>query len=186
MKLLAVLYKRGCNMRLFIAINFPWEVKEKLTAYSWAIRDASRQARPVDPENFHLTLAFLGELPDEIAASTALSRVAAAPFKLYSGKPGKFSRPDGDIRWLALKKSRELSGLQQQIVTALAAVGLPYEKKPFRPHLTLARNVQGLAEEALPEPPRFIVPVTSIELMHSHRPEGRLTYTPLYSRPLSD
>jgi 2'-5' RNA ligase len=57
------------------------------------------------------------------------------------------------------------------------------ENRPFSPHITLAREVRGLAGE-LPPPPRFIVPVTALTLMNSERLNGLLTYTPLHAKAL--
>jgi 2'-5' RNA ligase len=168
-------------MRLFIAITFSEEVKRQLAAYARDLSALATRAKPTRQENYHLTLAFLGDALTEAEACTALAALGGAPFKLYSDKPGHFRRGGGDIHWLGLKKSPELTVLYAGLAAALAAVGFAVENRPYSPHITLAREVHGLSGE-LPPPPRFIVPVSSLTLMNSQHLGGVLTYTPLYDK----
>jgi 2'-5' RNA ligase len=169
-------------MRLFIAITLPPQVKGQLAAYAAAIAALAERAKPTRQENFHLTLAFLGDALTEVAACAALAAVNGAPFKLYSDKPGLFKRAGGDIYWLGLKESAGLTALSKELTAALAAAGFAGESRPLAPHITLAREVRGLTAGELPPPPRFIVPVNGLTLMSSARPGGLLTYTPLYEK----
>ena len=168
-------------MRLFIAITFPPEVKRQLAAYAQDICALATRAKPTRQENFHLTLAFLGSALSEAQACAALSAVSARPFKLYSDNPGLFKRGGGDICWLGLKSSAELTALYQALNAALNACGFEPEKRPFSPHITLAREARGLGGN-LPPPPRFIISVAGLTLMNSERLDGLLTYSPLYER----
>jgi 2'-5' RNA ligase len=89
---------RGCgSVRLFIAITLPRQVQQQLAAYAASLAALARGARPTRRENFHLTLAFLGEALTLAQACAALDAVRAAPFKLYSDKPGLFKRAGADI-----------------------------------------------------------------------------------------
>ena len=65
---------------------------------------------------------------------------------------------------------------------ALGAAGVPYDKKKFRPHITLVRRAWwpgGLAVEDLAEAPRVSMDVDRVYLMKSERLNGKLTYTPV-------
>ena len=169
-------------MRLFIAICFPPQVKLQLAEYAGRIGTLARRGNITREENFHLTLAFLGDALTEAEACAALDAVSGAPFKLYSDKPGCFWRGASAIFWLGLKSSAELAELNKRLNAALSATGFKPDKRPFNPHITLARDVHGLTAEALPPPPRFIVPVNKLTLMNSERVNGLLTYSPVYEK----
>jgi len=167
-------------MRLFIAITLPQEVKNQLAAYARDICAPAARAQITEQDNFHLTLAFLGDALPEAEACIALDRLRGARFKLYSDQPGCFKRAGGDILWLALKKSPELAALHIELSTVLVESGFQPENRPFTPHITLARAVRGLPA-TLP-PPRFIAPVNGLTLMNSERIDGLLTYRPVYKK----
>lgn len=167
-------------MRLFIAITLPPVIKRQLADYARALGALDPRARLTREENFHLTLAFLGEALDAPDACAAMDAVSVQPFKLYSDKPGCFKR-GGDIFWLGLKSSAELTALQAALSAALQEQGFRGDNRPFAPHITLARQVRGTELAQLPTP-RFIVPVGGITLMNSERINGILTYSPLYQK----
>ena len=167
-------------MRLFIAITLPPAVKQQLAEYAGCLVALAVYAKPTRQDNFHLTLAFLGGALTETQACAALSAVRGAPFKLYSDKAGVFRRGGGDIHWLGLKSSDELTALYQQVAAALAEAGFVLENRPYSPHITLAREVRGLS--GAPPPPRFVAPVLGLTLMNSERLNGVLTYTSLYEK----
>jgi 2'-5' RNA ligase len=171
-------------MRLFIAITLPPEIKRQLADYAADIGALAARAKPTRQENFHLTLAFLGDALTVVEACAALAQVNGAPFKLYSDKPGRFKRGGADIHWLGLRNSAELTALYDKLGAALDTVGFAIEMRAYSPHITLAREVRGLSG-ALAPPPRFIVPVSGLTLMNSERIGGVLTYTPLYERALT-
>ena len=175
-------FLRGFCMRLFIAICFPEAVKRQLAEYAGRIGALARRANITREDNFHLTLAFLGDALTDIEACTALNAVNGAAFKLYSDKPGSFARGSGAIHWLGLKSSAELTELHKRLNAALSAEGYKPENRPFNAHITLAREVRGLMAEELPPPPRFIVPVRGLTLMNSERIDGLLTYRPIYEK----
>lgn len=169
-------------MRLFIAITLPPEIKRQLAEYTRAVAALARRACPTREDNFHLTLTFLGDALTEAEASAALYDVTGAPFKLYSDKPGRFTRGSSEIHWLGLKSSAELTELHANLNAALKEAGFLPENRPFTPHITLAREIRGMNTVQLPPPPRFIVPVEGLTLMESTRVNNELTYIPLYEK----
>jgi 2'-5' RNA ligase len=109
--------------------------------------------RVVAADNLHLTLAFLGERPAELVAR--LSEIAAgiecAAFTLHLDDVG-YWRKTG-LAWLGTDApSTELTGLQCQLVRALAGAGIEQEARPFAPHITLARRIGTIVRRRLASP----------------------------------
>ena len=105
------------------------------------------------PENLHVTLAFLGELDfAEIStaaeAASAAADAAGGSWTVDWGKAGAFpsmARPR--VVWLGLADGVLIAKVQGLLVAELRLRGLPVDKRPFRPHLTLARVRNGLTRE---------------------------------------
>ncbi len=134
-------------MRLFVAINPPERVRERIAAGTEDLRGLEG-IRWVAPDRVHLTLKFLGEVDEESERSIAeaLARVAAGhgPFEVRVTAPGAFPnirRPS--IIWLGLDQSPGLAALQHDLEVALADLGFEREERAFRPHLTLGRVRRG-------------------------------------------
>lgn len=167
-------------MRLFVAIPFSAEVRAALLSAQEDLRAQGARANYTRPENLHLTLAFLGETERYAAAEKALSQVEAAAFPLRLTGGGRF----GQLYWAGLEKSQPLERLAAQVQNRLRAAGFDLEKRAFRPHITLARQLTA------PGPVRIQVPAAAMEvdrvcLMCSERVNGRLVYTALYEKPLT-
>jgi len=124
--------------RLFVAIDLPAEVKERLRALCGGLPGA----RWVDGEQLHLTLRFIGEVDggvrDEIAGG--LAEVQAAAFPLALQGVGHFP-PRGQPRvvWVGVERSPPLIHLHGRVESALAAAGMERDGRKFSPHITLAR-----------------------------------------------
>lgn len=159
-------------MRLFIAILFSPEIKVSLLN---AIADLRAQADSgvfTRPENLHLTLAFLGEVRDPSGAKQAIIDAAGAPFSLTIGGCGRF----GNLWWAGVQETPPLSALSRRLRRALNAYQISYDQKPFRPHITLARQLVCDAPVQLTVP-HHAMTVTRLSLMKSERIDGRLIYT---------
>ncbi|WP_338668500.1 RNA 2',3'-cyclic phosphodiesterase [Pseudodesulfovibrio methanolicus] len=130
--------------RLFIGIELPDAYRQELNPLIKALSsltDASTNWSK--PDTWHLTLKFLGETDEARIPSlkAALAAVDFTAFTLRAGGAGAF--PDArrpKVLWLGLAEGGEQSAdLTGAIEDGLAALGIPREKKPFRPHLTLGR-----------------------------------------------
>jgi 2'-5' RNA ligase len=176
----------GPRARLFLALDLPEPARASIASWRDMLVSARRDLRPVRPEALHVTLVFLG-WQDESAAP----RIAEAAFgALLDGPPprltaaGVRSLPP---RLFALDLEDEdgrASALQAAASAALETGGwYRAEKRPFWPHLTLARVKRGERRvEPLPEdppPPRepFEAPVVTL-YRSTLRPQGAL-YEPL-------
>ena len=130
--------------RLFLGIALPEHYGELLADVRrrWQGRLQSR-LRWVNPENWHVTLVFLGSVnvSDETAIVSALKRVRFAPFWLQ-GKGGGFFPAKGRPRvvWVGVHGEVDrLAVLRKDIEAALTVVGWEGDGRSFVPHLTLAR-----------------------------------------------
>lgn len=141
--------------RLFVALWPPFDVVATLGAQvTWARKRASRdptlaavtsQLRWTAPEQWHLTLAFLGTVEAGRTAelSTRLARAAARhrPLTVRFHGAGRF----GDrVIFAALDGDRDgVSRLAASARAAARRTGIPVEERRYRPHLTLARHRPG-------------------------------------------
>ena len=129
--------------RLFIAIDLPPPVRWQLATL---VAEPQRGVRPVPPAQLHLTLHFLGAVADEdrMALQPALAAVQQEPFTITVRGTGVFP-PHGrpTVLWAGVAESAALVALHAAIATAIAACGLAVERRPYVPHVTLARLTPG-------------------------------------------
>lgn len=177
-------------MRLFIAINFAAETKDRLWEVSQGLQSYALKGNFTPRENLHLTLVFLGETARVATVREAMDSVAAPAFTLRLGGLGRFPRRGGDICWVGVDRNEVLLAIHAQLCTALAKSGFRLEERAYKPHLTLGREVV-LAKDFLWEDfAQGITPmkveVAHISLMKSERLRGKLTYTEIYTGVLGN
>jgi RNA 2',3'-cyclic 3'-phosphodiesterase len=123
-------------LRLFVGIGFPPALKLQLSL----LRSGVPGAKWVDPGNFHLTLRFIGETDEAVAADIddALVRLRGRRFTLQLAGTGVFGDRPRSL-WVGVERTPELVALRDKIEQALIRAGLPPEPRKFAPHVTLAR-----------------------------------------------
>jgi 2'-5' RNA ligase len=138
------------QIRSFVAIELPDEAKRGLARLRRELeRDEHRFVKWVDPGGIHLTLKFLGNIPSkqvtEITEATKKVAQGVSPFHLEISGLGAFpSLKQPRVVWVGVGGELDkLSTLQQNIDSALAALGFAGEERPFVPHLTVARVREG-------------------------------------------
>ncbi|WBB77847.1 RNA 2',3'-cyclic phosphodiesterase [Micromonospora sp. WMMD882] len=187
-------------MRLFVAVDPPPEAVADLAAQIARLRIGAAAAagvnvRLADPANAHVTLAFLGEVPaDRLPAVRNAVGLAAcrcrgpAPPRLRLGRGGRFGRGRATVLWVdVLGEVEPLHTLAGQLRELLRDAGLPYDERPFRPHLTIARPGDRIDVE----PDRLTLdgylgpvwPATELALVRSHLGPAR-RYERLATWPL--
>jgi len=130
-------------MRLFVAVVPPAEVVEELAAAVAPLRSAAPRLRWSEPDRWHVTLAFLGQVPDAVRPGLAdrLDRVTRrhGPVDLTLAGGGRF----GDrVLWVGV--SGDLAPLAAGVRRAVERAGVTtMDNKPLRAHLTLARVPNG-------------------------------------------
>jgi RNA 2',3'-cyclic 3'-phosphodiesterase len=186
-------------MRLFIALNLPGEERERIHAAAAPLREAGFPVRWLDPENFHLTLKFLGDVRSEMlpVVEKVVRNVAGqtAHFPLSLGGFGAFPtirRPR--VIWIGATPTPALRCLKQDIEWGLASHGFERETRAFHPHITLGRAdeqkgagaFRGLDELSAGLGYSSVVPLDTVELMRSHLSRKGARYTVVQSSPLKD
>jgi 2'-5' RNA ligase len=139
-------------VRLFVALEIPPDVRENLTAMLEALRAVSKEPRWVRPGSLHVTLKFLGEVPETKvdAVRTALAQVRSEqPVTLDFRGLGFFpNEKHPRVFWAGIEASTNLAMLAGDIEGAVEKLGIPREQRSFSPHLTLARfERQGMPEK---------------------------------------
>jgi 2'-5' RNA ligase len=125
-------------MRLFVALDLPWELRERLALLACGLPGA----RWVSPENYHLTLRFIGEVTPNQAEEVdiALAGLRARGFSLSLAGIGTFRKGGQEVAlWVGVERNPQLDLLQGKVETALQRAGLEPERRRFAPHVTLAR-----------------------------------------------
>ncbi len=178
-------------IRLFVGLDLPPVVRQALSFMQGGIPGA----RWTSKSNYHLTLAFIGEVDESVAAEIdeALFGIHAPAFELELAGVGQFDRNGRTkVLWAGVRPNPALEHLQEKVHAALSQRRLPVETRRFRPHVTLARlNAQAaqdrvlhyLAGHALFAAPA--VPVRHFTLFESVRGSDAPVYRPVNSYKLT-
>ena len=162
-------------MRLFIAIELENRIKDELCMIQKRIRLQGMKGNFTTRENMHLTLAFIGEYSDPEYVSDVLNDVMLEPMRIALDGFGCFK----DLYWIGLKEDKGLTENVKRIRKALSDNGIPFDRKKFVPHITLARKIEY--DKALPSDCPFpaAMDVGYISLMRSDRGKNGMIYTPI-------
>ena len=123
--------------RLFTGIEIPPEMAERLAM----LRGGLAGARWIDPENYHLTLRFIGDVDMRVAeeVAEALSRVRRSGFPLRFSGVGALGTRKHHAVVANVEPAPALLELQGEHERILQRLGLPAEGRKYTPHVTLAR-----------------------------------------------
>jgi len=177
-------------MRTFIAIEIPEETRQGLREAQRVLRTDAVDSSWPKPEGIHLTLKFLGEVPEEkIPDITQVLMTAAAGSRAFRiGVDGTGTFPNARnarVVWAGLGGEIEcLNRLQAAVEDAMESAGFDREARAFTPHLTLARIKYIRSREAwvrmLEQVKDLKLPafdVTSFSLMKSELKRSGAEYT---------
>ena len=142
------------RIRSFIAVDLDDPtIKTKILNVQKDLELTGSQLKMVDPEILHLTLRFLGEIPQQTVerVKEILATVRFQQFELTLSGVGTFpSLSRINVVWIGITRGQEqLSEIFQQIEPKLRQIGMPADNKGFNPHLTIARVKSGINREAL-------------------------------------
>ena len=192
--------KNGPTRRLFFALWPDKRMQSALADATRAITDAA-DGRAIPAENLHLTLAFLGSVPESKIA--ALSPIAAnvagavrslaetdsgsplapseraachAPIAITLDKVEHWRKPEL-LCATATEPAPAAAALAQTLKDALVAGGFAPDLKPFRVHATLARKVRRVSR-ALTMPP-VVWTFTEFHLIESRTDPRGSSYSTL-------
>ena len=161
-------------MRQFVALQPSPGFLTALADLQERLRIAGVTGKYRDPDGLHLTLAFIGEWPEEV---TEVLPAIEKPFSVTLSHLGIF--PEANVLWAGVRPCEELDRLAERVRHRLADAGIPFDHKRFNPHITLARKPFVPERTVLSEIP---VPAVSmivdrICLYRSDRGKNGMVYT---------
>ena len=161
-------------MRLFTAIQPSPGFRAALEDLQQRLREAGVTGKYREPDGLHLTLAFIGEWPEDI---TELLPAVRKPFSVTLSHLGIF--PEANVLWAGVEPCGELDLLAKQVRHRLADAGIPFDRKGFSPHITLARKPFVPEKVILSEipVPRVSMIVDDVCLYRSDRGKDGMVYT---------
>ncbi len=173
-------------MRTFIAIEIPDEIKKEMITVQEQLKKAGVDASWTRAEGMHMTLKFLGEVPEtkitEIISNLQTAAEGIGRFRIEVKGVGTFPNPkNARVVWIGLAGDIEkLTRLQVAVENAMVLLGMAREERKFTPHLTLGRirNIRSRDRwiKTLEEIKDISLPgfeVTSVSLMQSElKPAG--------------
>lgn len=132
-------------IRTFVAVLIADEIKNRILKAQEQVRKLAPDVKWVAPENFHVTLKFLGnieeeKLPEVYEAVESVSR-RYSPFNLSISGIGAFPKPErARVVWVGIQDGSEhLKNIANAIDLELAKIGFEKEKREFKSHITIGR-----------------------------------------------
>lgn len=185
------------RVRAFIAVDMPPTVADAVKRCRAVLEKKVSGVKWTKPENVHLTLRFLGEVPKE-----EIRKIGEAAFIVAKNSEGLRLQAEGGgifpergfprVIWMGLQGEIDLLlSIRRKIDAALNEIGFPKEKRPFRGHLTIGR-VKGRADAGLLRRELQLIEniqsetftARRIALFKSDLKPGGAVYTPLVSAEL--
>ncbi len=184
-------------MRTFIAVELPENIKKQIEQLQAPLKRTDAFVSWVKPTNIHVTLKFLGEVPEEktneVLSATQKALEGSRKFTMDLKGMGAFpdiKRPK--VIWIGTGSGQEnLSRMAERIEEEMEKIGFPREKRKFSPHFTIGRvkslrNIEKLME--LVKSSDFQterIEVDEVVVMKSQLHPAGAIYTPLKKIPLT-
>jgi 2'-5' RNA ligase len=132
------------NLRLFVATDLPAEVLADISRLQARLRPAYPALRWLEPQGMHLTLKFLGAVPEErlgeiVRITAAVARGAAACDVATTGLTAFPGWRSARVVVVGCTVPPALAELQARLEPAYTSLGVAAEARAFRPHVTVAR-----------------------------------------------
>ena len=186
------------GIRSFFAIDLPAKIKQRLDKVSRQLQEGLDDVpvRWVPAENVHLTLKFLGDVSEsnlEVLKDVLRTVVANhEKFEISVGGFGAFPKARRPrVIWIGIEAPPELASIQRNLESETARLGYARERRPFSPHLTLARVSRSASSrdihqvaEALNRFKVGFLGVARVEAVHLYRSDllsGGAVYINQYS-----
>ena len=163
-------------MRLFIAIDLAEPMKKALVGTMHELKKQGVTGNYVPMQNLHLTLAFLGSVPDPDPVKEIMDRIPVEKSRLSFSEFGNFQ----DLMWIGIKGNQKIKKYVADLRKALKEAGIPCDDSKFEPHVTLIRRQKGKRPAGLLVPKEDMM-VSKISLMRSDMKDGKRVYQEIYS-----
>lgn len=129
-------------MRLFFALGLNKAWKDELENIQDELWESSYEGRATARENLHLTVAFLGDVPDYRRLIRDIDELSLERTILRPKALGSFKRSARELVFLELQADKGLIKLSEALRSFLDEKGFSYDRKKFRPHITLMRRAE--------------------------------------------
>jgi 2'-5' RNA ligase len=138
-------------MRVFIAVDLPNEIRKSLADVQHELLPSSGSVRWVAPESIHITLKFIGEIPEKRLEDidAELTGFTWKPFNITVRGVGFFpGNRSPRVFWAGLE-APTMKDMAEEVDARMERLGFDKEKRAFRPHITLARARDNRIDSSL-------------------------------------
>ncbi|CAH1570876.1 RNA 2',3'-cyclic phosphodiesterase [Vibrio jasicida] len=165
-------------MRLFFALTFDQRSKSLLKQIQDRLQQQGIAGRYTCEDNFHITLAFIGESTEEETQRLIgiFHQLRSRCEQITVDHLGSFRQSGRQLAWLGIKDNLAVTTLQNELIEAIELHGFVTESRDYVPHITLARHVDQQASLDAVEISPLLLPIYSIALMESKTVNGKLVY----------
>lgn len=165
-------------MRLFIALNFDAKTLESLCKLQSLLRDNAVEGNYTKIQNLHMTLAFIGEYgnPDDVLDVLEEVQFRTVPLSFSDVYMHR------EMCLLSIARNPGLESYVRRLRRALAEKGIPFDRKNFKPHITLVRKAvlkNGLPDNLLKDSGLQKTDADMVSLMQSTQGKNGMIYTDL-------
>lgn len=157
-------------MRQFIALTFNSSFKKELIYIIDSLKEEGIQGKYYDPDNLHMTLAFFGETNRQDEIMEIIQSIPFPEITITINRIGHFNK----IYWVGIQENPELDAYVNTLRNALKKHDIPFDEKPFYPHITILRK----AEEGDRTLQEVSTKDIKVELLQAHYLEDGLKYLP--------
>lgn len=137
------------SIRTFIAAEISEQVRDNFAEFEVMLKKACRAAKLVLPHNIHLTLVFIGDIPEEMTAQIREIMDAVSsqypPFACDAENTGFFGPARSPrVVWAGVRNDDgKLAAMSGALAEKLRTLGLAIDTRPYVPHFTFARLRSG-------------------------------------------
>ena len=163
-------------MRQFIAFTFNSSFKEELVHIMDTLKEEGIQGKYYDSDNLHMTLAFFGETNRQDEIMEIIQSIPFPEITITLNRIGHFKK----IYWVGIQENPELDTYVNTLRNALKEHNIPFDEKPFYPHITILRK----AEEGDRTLQEISTKDIKVELLQAHYLEEGLKYLPYKEQKL--
>jgi len=181
------------TIRSFVALPIPRETANQLgdVAAKMSYQDKSGAVRWVDQENYHITLAFLGEQQQtdlETLAEQLDYHLRQNEFRAVLSHLSPFPEARPKLIAAMMDKSDDISCVQRQVMNAIKSTMLLIDKRKFIPHVTLGRyrHSRNAYAGGIPMNVSFEALIDEVVLFESVLTTSGAEYEPIYRFPLDN
>ena len=144
----------GERIRSFVAVDLDdAEIRNRISSAQQDLERTGASLKIVQPDIMHLTLRFLGEIPQPTVQRVieAMGELRYQPFEVEFSGVGVFPNIRRiSVVWVGVTRGQEkLVDIFHQLEPKLRQIGLPPDSKGFSPHMTVARVRSGANKDAL-------------------------------------